>query len=167
LGDGLSRRDLLKRGAIAGVVWATPAVQAVSMVRSRAAAVSGACDLLLEWQVTCPVPTPPRGLFVLFRTTSSGVCDCHDSSGRRGFVVLEATIEAPCGSSPSRQRFQSVASGAWRQDLPIFAEPSPWASWCATFQAVCFEADGTTRSAVSNEIEIRLDFPDAFDTYCT
>ena len=36
----LTRRDLLKRGTIAGVVWATPAVQAVSMMRSAAAAVS-------------------------------------------------------------------------------------------------------------------------------
>lgn len=40
-GDGLSRRDLLKRGTLAGLVWATPAVQGIAMVRSSAQATSG------------------------------------------------------------------------------------------------------------------------------
>lgn len=51
MGDGLNRRELLKRGAIAGVVWATPAVQGVSMLTSTAQAVSGngeACPVQLR-----------------------------------------------------------------------------------------------------------------------
>lgn len=46
-GDGLSRRELLRRGAIAGgaLAWAVPTVQTLGMGRALAAEPSGGCVL--------------------------------------------------------------------------------------------------------------------------
>jgi hypothetical protein len=68
--EQISRRDALKRGAAigAGVLWATPAVQVVSMARSAAAAAS---------------PVPPKAECYAVAISDRGRCyDIWDQEGR-------------------------------------------------------------------------------------
>lgn len=68
--EEVSRREALKRGAAVGVgvLWATPAVQAVSMVRSAAAAAS---------------PPPEDAVYYGIKVEEDGKCeDIWDQIGR-------------------------------------------------------------------------------------
>lgn len=68
--EEVSRREALKRGAAVGVgvLWATPAVQAVSMVRSAAAAAS---------------PPPEDPVYYAIKIEEGGKCeDIWDQIGR-------------------------------------------------------------------------------------
>ena len=56
-GSGITRRELLKRGAVVGVatLWVTPIVQTVGMGRAAAAVTSPVCSIYcIVWQPSLP-----------------------------------------------------------------------------------------------------------------
>lgn len=93
--EGISRRDLLKRGAIGGLIWATPAVQGVAMLRDAAQAASGdtggdapggCAAFSVVGHITCPT-TDTWG----FRFTMSGHTLCPDCTRIDGTLYVDGT----------------------------------------------------------------------------
>jgi hypothetical protein len=93
---GMSRRDLLRRGAIVGgtLLWVAPAIQSMTP-KAFAQEGSPLCAACLAVTIDPPGPTPPFTQHITF-LSSATCCDCIDAGGGDILAVVLCAISGDC-----------------------------------------------------------------------
>jgi hypothetical protein len=100
LGDesGMTRRDLIRRGAVVGgtLLWVAPAIQSIGS-KAYAQTGSGLCDVCLATEVDPdgPGPLPPVAGHIPLGATPA-CCECVSANGGGVLAVLICAIGGQC-----------------------------------------------------------------------
>jgi hypothetical protein len=94
--SGMTRRDLMRRGAVVGgtLLWVAPAIQSIG---SKAYAQTGTplCAACLSATFDPPGPRPPITEHVIF-TPTPGCCECIEREGGGLGAVVECALAEEC-----------------------------------------------------------------------
>jgi hypothetical protein len=96
--SGMTRRDLMKRGAVVGgtLLWVAPAIQSYGSKAFAQDNGSPGCDACVSVTLFAePGPPPPQTFHVIFDATTD-CCDCIDAAGSDLGAIFECFQEGDC-----------------------------------------------------------------------
>jgi hypothetical protein len=102
--SGMTRRDLMKRGAVVGgtLLWVAPAIQSFGSKAYAQEQGSPLCDACVSTSFNPPGPPPPQTVHVILTPTEE-CCDCIDQRGGSIGAVLGCAASGFCEASGVQQ----------------------------------------------------------------